>query len=238
MVAPEPATDGLLSVIAQAARDPQVDPAKLEALLGLKERIDAKQAEIEFNRAFARLQLRMPRVKKNGTIDLGRGKPIPFAKWEDVDAVIRPILSEEGFAVSFTSKPTASGVLMTCVLTHEMGHSKTSEMQLPPDAGPGRNGLQAIGSSRSYGKRYLACDILNIVTEGADDNGNAAGYITETQVNRVYDKIAECEMTPDRQRKLLQYANAASVEQIQAHRFDDVMAQLEKAAKQKTGGAR
>src|SRR5690242_9609970 len=102
-VAQRPQT--VLEIIADAATNPQVDPAKLAALFDLKERVDARDAEMAFNQAFARLQPKLPRVKKNGTIDLGRGgKAISFAKWEDVDAVIRPLLTEEGFSLSFTSK--------------------------------------------------------------------------------------------------------------------------------------
>jgi hypothetical protein len=234
-VAIPPAGDSFLAVIAAAARDPQVDPAKMTALLELKERIDAKQAEIEFNRAFSRLQLKLPRVKKNGTIDLGRGKPIPFAKWEDVDAVIRPILAEEGFALSFTGEPNTSGVTMTCHLKHVMGHAQTSTMQLPPDAGPGRNALQAIGSSHSYGKRYLACDILNIITEGADDNGRASGFISNEQALQVRDMISECGLDKARVGKLLAIAGVTSVEHIQKHQFDAIIESLRSTLRQKQG---
>lgn len=228
--------DSFLAVIAAAARDPQVDPAKMTALLELKERIDARQAEIEFNRAFARLQIKLPRVKKNGTIDLGKGKPIPFAKWEDVDAVIRPILTAEGFALSFTSKAVSAGILMTCVLTHSAGHVKTSEMQLPPDAGPGRNALQAIGSSRSYGKRYLACDVLNLVTEGEDNDGSKAFPLTPEQLDQVYNMLGACDLKGPALRAFLKFADANSVETIQQQRYEDVMQALKtKLRKIQTG---
>ncbi len=233
-LAPANGGDAFLQVIAAAARDPQVDPAKLTALLELRERLDARQAKIEFNQAFARLQTKLPRVAKNGTIDLGRGKPIPFAKWEDVDAAIRPFLAEEGFALSFTGEPNASGVSMTCHLRHIMGHEETSTMQLPPDSGPGRNALQAIGSSHSYGKRYLACDMLNIVTKGTDDDGRATGFITDEQALQVHDMISECGLDKARVGKLLAIAGVNAVQHIQkGQQFDAIMESLRSTLRQK-----
>lgn len=221
-----------LEVIASAARDPQVDVAKMSALLELKERVDAKQAEIEFNRAMARLQPRLPRIKKNGTIDLGRGKPLTFAKWEDIDTAIRPIVTSEGFTLSFTSEPTPAGVLMVCTVSHILGHSKSSKMQLPADSGPGRNGLQAIGSSRSYGKRYLTCDMLNIVTEGADDDGNSVGFITDQQSDSIMSLIDECGMDAAAQSKFLEFMSAKAISEIQARDFKKAITALEAKRRQ------
>lgn len=225
--------DDVLSVIAAAARDPQVDPAKLTALLQLKERVDARNAEVEFNRAFARLMIRMPRVKKNGTVSLrnkeGQDKgSIPFAKWEDVDRVVRPMLSEEGFALSFTCTPSVGCVEMTGILTHIQGHRITSTMQLPPDVGPGRNALQAIGSSHSYGKRYITLDLLNIVTEGADDDGNSAGCINGEQASIIEGMIMACQLDDAARAAFLHYAGADEVSLIQKYRFLDCMSMLRK----------
>lgn len=217
-----------MEIVADAARDPKVDVAKMGELLALQERVQAREAEMEFNRAMTRLQPKLPRIKKDGSIDLGRGKPIKFAKWEDIDAAIRPIITGEGLSLSFTSKPTDKGVLMTCTVSHILGHSKSSEMQLPPDAGPGRNALQAIGSSRSYGKRYLTCDMLNIITEGADDDGNKTGTLTDDQARKVNDMMNACELDAASTKKFLEFAGAEAVEGIQKYRFDDVMQSLRK----------
>jgi hypothetical protein len=44
-------------------------------------------------------------------------------------------------------------------------------MVLQLDTGPGRNQNQAMGSTLSYGKRYTAEMLLNIVREGEDTDG-------------------------------------------------------------------
>jgi hypothetical protein len=226
----------VLDIIAQAARDPAVDVAKLTALLELKERIDRLDAEKEFNQAFSQLQLKLPRVKKNGTIELGGKGKIAFAKWEDVMEVLQPFLTTYGFSLSFTSQPVPSGVLMTCALTHQAGHSRQSVVQLPPDNGPGRNALQAIRSSSSYGKRGLTLDILNIVTEGADDDAHRAFPLTADQLNNVRNMVDACELKGNILKAFLNFAEAGSVETIQQRDYDRVMEALRKKFEQKQKG--
>ena len=166
----------MLAVIERVAANPDVDPAKMMALLELQERMMTRQAEINFNQALARLPAM--RVKKNGRVSLGQGKgSYPFARWEDIDTIIRPLLSEEGFTLGFTSadrQGDGGGLVVTGTLRHRDGHSICASMGLPLDTGPGRNNLQAKGSSLSYGKRYCAEMLLNIVREGDDNDGAGA----------------------------------------------------------------
>lgn len=165
----------MLSIIARAASDPAVNVEKMQALLEMQRTLMADQSKAEFNTAFARLAGRLPRVKKNGRVELGAGKgSYPFAKWEDMDRVIRPLMESEGFALMFNSKPRpgeGGGLIVSGELMHRDGYSKSAEMPLPLDSGPGRNNLQAAGSTLSYGKRYVAEMLLNIVREGEDNDG-------------------------------------------------------------------
>ena len=172
---PEPTN--MLAVLSQAAQNPAVDVTKLQALLDMQERIENKQARQEFASALVRLQRVMPRVKKNGTVELGSGKgSYKFATWEDMDKLIRPLMLEQGFTFQFdTERREGGGAKVIGTLIHEAGHEKTASVDLALDAGPGRNNLQAMGSTISYGKRYCAELLLNIVREGADDDGTAGG---------------------------------------------------------------
>ena len=226
----------VMSVIARAAQDPRVDVAKMAALLELQERITAKEAEIAFNRAFAQASKRLPKVVKRGLID-PKGSKIPFAKYEDLDAALRPIEAEFGFTRSFCSQPTPTGVLMVVTLRHDAGHSERSTMQLPSDPGPGRNGLQAIGSARSYGKRYLTFDVWNIITQGEDDDATAVGYITDGQMGTIVDMLAACGIDKDEARRsqFLKFAGAKIVGEIKAADYDRVMVALRAELRKKQG---
>lgn len=165
----------LLTIIAKAATDPRVDIDKMTALLAMQERILARDALDQFNQAMAVVNQGDLRVGKGGTASLGAGRGYRFARWEDMDAVIRPLLREAGMWLSFDSQQGADGgMTIECTLTHTAGHATKASIYLPLDSGPGRNPLQQIGSTISYGKRYAAEMVLNIVREDEDDDGHAA----------------------------------------------------------------
>jgi len=197
------------------ARDPSIDPARIGALMELQIRAEERNAAKEFNAAFARLQPTLPRITKKGTIDMGAKGSMKFAKYEDLDAAIKPKYTAEGFSLSFVSKATDKGILLVAVLKHASGHQQVSEMQLPPDAGAGRNALQALGSSLSYAKRYLTCDLFNIVTVGQDDDGSAISAVTQDDVDRIEGMLLDNDLGADYRAKLLETMNVKALSDLQ-----------------------
>jgi|SRR5271165_1508902 len=186
----------LLNIIAEAARNPDTNIANLQALLQMQREVMADQAKIAFSRAEWRLKKDMPQIPKNGTIDLGAKGKIKFARWEDMAEVIQPLMDREGFTLSFDTEERAregGGSVVIGTLTHIDGHHKTARFSLPLDSGPGRNSLQAAGSTLSYGKRYVTELLLNIVRRGEDDDARAAGirYITAEKKNEIIELMME-----------------------------------------------
>lgn len=176
--------NSLLNFIHDALHDPGIEVGKLDALLRMQREVLADQAKQAFQASHHALQAALPRVRKNGTIDMGGKGSMKFARWEDMDAVLRPLLNEHGFTLSFTTTPREGGGLVVVGrLTHVLGHYQSAEMPVALDTGAGRNNLQAAGSSLSYGKRYVAEMLCNIVREGVDDDGTAGGaeYVTPAQ---------------------------------------------------------
>jgi len=231
-----------MELIGQMARDPAVDVSKLEALMALKERVDARDARAAFWAAMARLSTKLPRIKKNGTISLGQGKgAIPYAKYEDIDTLCRPLLAEEGLMASFSTRVNAAGgVTMVLTVAHKDGHSETSERPAPPDTGPGRNATQAQGSGESYAKRYLFNAFFNVVTLGADDDGRATGFITDAQKQQILDMLHQCGSTasPKVQDDFLRYMGVAKVGEINSSDFRKAMSALEAKYRKMQEGAR
>ncbi|MNJ42682.1 ERF superfamily protein [compost metagenome] len=99
-----------------------------------------------------------------------------YATLDDINVTLKPIMQAHGFAISFKVQHTGEGVSVTGILMHRDGHREETTMLLPVDIGKGRNAVQAVGSSTTYGKRYVMCALLNITTgEMQDDDGHAAG---------------------------------------------------------------
>ncbi len=186
--------ESLLPAIIELAKDKSVDVSKLDALLKMQAAMEERQAKQEATAAFTELTGELPRVKKNGVIDMKDKGSMKFAKWEDMDKVIRPLLVKHGFTLSFdTVERAGGGIMVTGELMHRSGHVRTASIPLALDTGAGRNNLQAMGSSLSYGKRYCAEMLLNIVREGDDDDGNKGGvaYITPEQCEELQALIRE-----------------------------------------------
>ncbi len=203
-------------VFVSLARDQSVDVARIRELMELQKWSEEREAEKRFNGDYAAALLEMPRVAKNGVIDLGAKGKIPFAKYEDVDRAIRHIEAKYGFARSFTTAPSPGdpGITITLKLRHRDGHCETSTRHMPPDQGPGRNKIQELGSSGSYGKRYLTLDIWNIITEGEDNDGNQTRYISERDANLIQDKILAIGMDAESQAKFLKFMEVKAVSDI------------------------
>lgn len=224
----------LLQVIAGAASDPRVDVAKMEQLLGMQERLARRDAEVQFNAAMARLQPRLPRILKRGKIEF-RGTSQPYARYEDIDEAIRPLLAAEGFAITFGTgpAPNSGGIQVTATLAHVAGHSRTESIALPYDTSGSKNSIQAVGSATSYGKRYLTGMMLNIVTVGEDDDANKFSCIDERQQNTILDMFAAADMDPASESKFKEWMGVKELGDIRKIDYEKAMRALRTKVQQR-----
>jgi len=234
------APTSIYEVLGALARDPSVDVSRITQLMELQLRAEAHQAEKEFNAAFSRLQPKMPRITKKGTIDMGAKGSMKFARYEDLDAAIKPLYTAEGFSLSFSSRATDKGIILVGVLKHSAGHTLTPapELQLPPDAGAGRNSLQALGSSLSYAKRYLTCDMFNIITVGEDNDGSSLSAVTEQQIIQIDGMLADNELGADYRSKLLETMNVKALSDLQRVQVPTILSLIRAKIKAKSSQPR
>lgn len=178
-----PAPENLLAVIAQAVTDPRMDVEKMERLLALHERIMEQQRKAAFYTAVSNLQAKLPQIEKNGRIMVKNQERSRYAKIEDIDTVIRPLLAEEGLALSFDSESVDAKIFkLSCKLSHRDGFFDVKTLTLPMDVSDFRTDVQSVASTVSYGKRYLIKMHLNLIEKEEDDDGNGGdGKITEQQ---------------------------------------------------------
>ncbi len=217
----------MLDIIREASIDPRVDVDKLAALMGLQERVEARDAERQFNADFCSAKLEMPRIAKRGKKDMGGKGIIPYATYEDLDAAIKPIEAKYGFTRSFVTVPGQPHAVMTLKLRHRGGHCENSSCIVAPDKGPGRNDIQEVGSGRSYAKRYLTKDIWDVITIGEDDDGNKAGAISQDQADTINSLISEIGMTAAGRDAFFKLADVQSIEEIPQRRYRDIMQALQ-----------
>lgn len=167
----------MLQVIQSMATNPACDMDKLERLMQLKERMDAKAAESAFNAALSRVQAGMGRVEADATNSQTRSQ---YATYGKLDKAVRPVYTREGFSLSFSTEAAPEGFVgMVCYVSHSVGHTREYRALVPSDGKGAKGGdvmtkTHAFGSGTSYGMRYLLKMIFNIAIGEEDDDGNAA----------------------------------------------------------------
>lgn len=225
-VVPISSDNSIMAVISRAAADPTCDIEKMERLLAMHERMQDRSAQAEFSKAMAEMQCEIPSIAERGK---GHGT-IRYATFEDINDVMKPIMQRFGFAISFKVVHEGTGVSVTGILMHRSGHREETTMLLPSDTSGSKNAVQAVGSSTSYGKRYVMSALLNITTRGEDDDGLAAvptAYITKPQVAAISALLARCtEKTNE-----WFVGEYGSVECVPKARHDVLVGQLNKAIK-------
>jgi ERF superfamily protein len=218
----EPPSDSpstVFGMIERVALDPRADVEKLERIMGMYERLKAKEAELAYNAAKGRIQRKLARIRivKNrsalyeaGKGKLSKGTSFKYAPLEEIDKHLRPLLVEEDMDLSYSDEPREDGrILIRGRLKHlPSGHFEDSFMPAPLDTTGGKSEVQAVGSTNSFLRRYVACNIFNIVVVGDDDDG-AGGTIDESQTKTILDLMIKAKVGP----KFLKYMKARSVEE-------------------------
>ena len=171
-------TSGLINMIEKVCMNPEMDVEKLEKMLDMQERILDKQSAQQFQIDMALMQAELPVIEKNGAIKAtlrnGGTMNTKFAKFEDINKAVLPVLQKFGFSFTFETQQADSYVNVIGVLRHKSGHKESTALRIPLDTSGSKNAIQAVGSSVSYGKRYVMSALLNITTTDDDDDGQAA----------------------------------------------------------------
>ena len=174
-----PADATIAGTFERFLRDPAVDVEKLERLMALWERNEARSAEAAFNVAMSDAQGEMRSVATDATNPQTRSR---YASYEALDRALRPIYTAHGFALSFDTGecPIAEWERVLCYVTHRAGHKHTYKLDVPADGKGAKGGdvmtkTHAVASGLSYAMRYLLRLVFNVAVGEGDDDGNRAG---------------------------------------------------------------
>jgi hypothetical protein len=220
---PAPPADSastVLALIERVALDPGADAEKLQRMAAMYEGLKAKEAELAYNAAKGRILKKLAGIKivKNRSVlnevdnanpQKGIGEAFRYAPLEEIDKHLRPLLAEEEMDLSYSDEPAMGGLRIRGRLKHlPGGYYEDSFLSAPPDTTGGKSNVQAVGSTNSYLRRYVACNVFNIVVVGDDDDGNG-GTIDEAQIRTILALIKKAKVGP----KFLKYMKAQTVEE-------------------------
>lgn len=193
----------------------------IEKLMGLQERFEANQARKAFNEAISEAKARVRPVVRNKT---GHNSK-KYADFAAIASAVDPILADLGLSYRFRTEQ-GERINVTCILSHRDGHQETTTLAGPPDASGSKNAIQAIGSTLTYLQRYSLVQMLGLAASDDDDGkaGGAGGTLTDAQVGQIQKLIGEVGADID---KFLAWANAESISDIPASKFDGAVRMLE-----------
>ncbi len=149
----------------------------MERLLDMQERWDANQARKAYEHAMAEIRSDLPRIEKKAEVDFTSSKGRTHYKYErlqDVVEAIQPALSEHGLSFRWRTDSTGNDISVTCIISHEQGHSEETTLTAPLDRTGNKNAIQSIGSTVTYLQRYTLKAALGIAA-AEDDDGRSAG---------------------------------------------------------------
>jgi hypothetical protein len=224
---PEPAN--LLEIVSRAASDPNIEVAKVEKLLELYERIQAKNAEAQFNEAMTKAQSEIGRIGADATNPQTRSQYASYAK---LDKVLRPIYTNHGFSLSFDEgdSPKPDHVRILCHVARG-GYTRTYHKDMPADGKGAKGGdvmtkTHAAGAAMSYGMRYLLKGIFNVAVGEEDRDGNdpPGESLNNEQIANIVALLTESNSD---KAKFLKYLKVKSLEEIPAANYSAVIKLLE-----------
>ena len=248
-------------MIERAARDPETDIGKMNALYDLMQRRNTDQAKIAFDDALARAQATFPIIQERGRLKIYskevremaakegehvyRGhRPIqntPYPLWEDVVEGIMPSLTREGLSLSFNIKTEKVGESFKIIVVGFLRRAGvTVEAETPPlqhDATGSKNSIQAIKSTTSYGKAMVAGMLTNFASRGENDDGQGGASLDQPEPLSA-DDIAYVEQllrdTNSDVPKFLETIGAASIAEMNVEQFKRAVSLLNEKKRRET----
>ena len=150
----------------------------IERLVALHNQMEEREAKASFDEAMNAAQREMEPIRTNADNPQTRSR---YATYKAIDKIIRPIYTRHGFSLSFnTEESPAETVKIVCYVARGK-YERKYQIVMPADGKGAKGGdvmtkTHATGAANSYGKRYLLCDIFNIVIGDNDNDGNSGAY--------------------------------------------------------------
>ena len=224
--------DNSPAALMQIALTKGMDLDKLEKMLELQIKWEERESKKAFVKAMAAFKLNPPDIykdRKNAQFD---------SMYTSLDGLVNktiPELSKHGFSHNWTYSTAANGnPEVTCVLTHELGHSISVTQDAAPVQSKNKAGqivtnpIQQVKCTQTYLKITTFEAVTGLVSKEAnlDDDGNAASgvqYINEKQLSSIVDMINSKEAD---EAKFLKCMKIEALDKMLAKDFGKAMSAL------------
>jgi len=216
------------------ALDTGADIEKLQQLLDLQKEYEANEARKAYSVAFAEFKKNPPLIDKDVTVNYqNKNGDVTNYKHSSLQNVVEKIgseLSKHGLSHSWTMDQNENGqVVVTCKLTHILGHCEENTLKSSPDSSGGKNNIQAIGSAVTYLQRYTLLGVTGLATKGQDDDGAQSEKPEDTALLTVDHKASIQKLLKSTKSDLTQfliYMNSKSLDEVKDSQYNAAMVAL------------
>lgn len=221
-----------LSILAQMGKD-KADAEAMAVVADLVWKQEDREAEREMARDFAAFQRECPEIQKTKEVEVATRGGSSYSYWfeplDRIERVVKPILLRHRIAYSWDSEPVDGRMVVTCILTHENGHTrKATFVNAMASGSPTMSESQKHASSMTYAKRQSLIAALGISTAEADLDGMDAGmqtYVTDEQAAELADLAEHPDVDAA---KFLAWVGVADYHEIRSGQYETAKAALKR----------
>lgn len=152
---------------------------QLQGLLALQKDWEANEARKAYVAAMAEFKKNPPEIFKRKEVAFGDTR-YSHATIGDVTSLTVAGLAAHGFSHRWDTKQADGRIEVSCILTHNLGHSESTTLEASPDSSGKKNAIQQVASTVTYLQRYTLLAACGLATKDMeDDDGTGAGRVVE-----------------------------------------------------------
>lgn len=158
----------------QSALDRGATIEQMQQLMDLQERWESNNARKAFVAAMAAFKSEPVELVKSKYVDIPGGAKFYHATLADVVAAAVPAMAKHGLSHKWETQQQDGAITVTCIVTHELGHSERTTLTAAADDSGKKNPIQSIASAVAYLERYTLLAATGLAAKDMDDDGKSA----------------------------------------------------------------
>lgn len=161
--------------MAMQAMQAGMSVADMRAMLDLQKDWEANEARKAYVEAMSAFKRSPPEIFKRKEVAFS-GTQYMHATLGDVTEAITRALAEHGISHRWDTVQQGGQIIVTCILTHKLGHSERTTLEGGADDSGKKNRIQQVASTVTYLQRYTLLAATGLATKDIeDDDGTSAG---------------------------------------------------------------
>ena len=152
-----------------------VSVADLKDLVALAKDWEANQARKAYVEAMTAFKAEPHEILKTKFVDIDGGPKFFHATLANVVDGVVASLAKHGLSHKWiTDQSNKDQIKVTCVITHRLGHSESTEMVGGPDTTGRKNPIQQVASAQTLMQRYTLLSLCGLASKDMDDEAQLA----------------------------------------------------------------